>query len=127
MAPDFNDWKRNIVLTTSRMLALSAKALFLFSFFSIIVPANAIDYGENAMISLYPRPYILPGHDAAPYIPRNEVPRMAAGVCTGLLVIVGGHLSGAVKTLLGPLMGITSVLWFIMRNDAAVKPGFSWL
>lgn len=29
-------------------------------------------------------------------------------------------------TTVGPLMGITSVLWLVMRNDAAIEPRSSW-
>ncbi|KAJ4989018.1 hypothetical protein SVAN01_05456 [Stagonosporopsis vannaccii] len=42
-------------------------------------------------------------------------------------VMLAGHqlvvFSG---TLVGPSMGVSSVLWLVMRNDAAVKPKWSW-
>jgi hypothetical protein len=30
-------------------------------------------------------------------------------------------------TLIGPCMGISSVLWLVMRNDAAIEPKWSWM
>lgn len=31
------------------------------------------------------------------------------------------------SALIGPLMGISSVLWLVMRNDAAIEPKWSWM
>lgn len=30
-------------------------------------------------------------------------------------------------TLIGPCMGVSSVLWLVMRNDAAIEPKWSWM
>ncbi|KAJ4287617.1 hypothetical protein N0V90_012320 [Kalmusia sp. IMI 367209] len=56
----------------------------------------------------------------------HQVPTIAIGTCTGMLFLCGGYVLGAAKTSVAPLMGITSVLWFMLRNDAAVSPGLAW-
>lgn len=49
-------------------------------------------------------------------------------VSTGTMTfVVVGYMVAMASQMLGPLMGITSVLWFIMRNDAAIRPSLSWL
>lgn len=40
---------------------------------------------------------------------------------------VGQHIFNLSRTLIGPSMGISSVLWLVMRNDAAVEPKWSWM
>ena len=47
-------------------------------------------------------------------------------VATSML-LAGHRVVSASVTLVGPLMGISSVLWFVMRNDAAIKPKSSWM
>jgi hypothetical protein len=42
------------------------------------------------------------------------------------ILVAAGLLVTTAQSLLAPLMGISSVLWFIMRNDAAIKPSVSW-
>ena len=44
---------------------------------------------------------------------------VAALVFAHQVVVVSG-------TIVGPLMGISSVLWLVMRNDAAIEPRSSW-
>jgi len=53
-------------------------------------------------------------------------PRIQLGLVATYILVVTGLLTTTMKNLLGPLMGISSVLWFIMRNDAAIKPSISW-
>lgn len=60
-------------------------------------------------------------------ITQSHIPEVATGTCTAVLFVFAGYLIGAARSMLGPLMGVSSVLWFIMRNDAAVKPGLSWM
>ncbi|KAJ4347949.1 uncharacterized protein N0V89_009321 [Didymosphaeria variabile] len=56
----------------------------------------------------------------------HQVPTMAIGTLTGMLLLCGGYLMGAARSLVGPLMGITSVLYFMLRNDAAVEAVLAW-
>lgn len=52
---------------------------------------------------------------------------MAIGIMIGFVMAIPGYLSRVMTSLLGPLMGTSSVLWFVMRNDEAVKPRFAWM
>ncbi|OAL01685.1 hypothetical protein IQ06DRAFT_292524 [Phaeosphaeriaceae sp. SRC1lsM3a] len=52
---------------------------------------------------------------------------MAIGIMIGFVMAIPGYLSRVMTSLLGPLMGTSSVLWFVMRNDEAVKPRFAWI
>ncbi|PSN59602.1 hypothetical protein BS50DRAFT_579838 [Corynespora cassiicola Philippines] len=45
---------------------------------------------------------------------------------TGLISIAISYLISRTASMLGPVMGTTSVLWIIMRNDRAVAPSLSW-
>ena len=56
----------------------------------------------------------------------HQIPPIAIGTCTGMLFLWGGYFMGAAKSVVGPMMGITSVLYFMMRNDEAVKPVLAW-
>jgi hypothetical protein len=47
--------------------------------------------------------------------------------CLSLLFLVGHKFINVSITLVEPLMGITSVLWLMMRNDAAISPKASWM
>ena len=53
--------------------------------------------------------------------------RILIGWVIALIIMIGGHLGGVAKTVTGPLMGFTSVLWMTMRNDSAVRPEYSWM
>lgn len=45
----------------------------------------------------------------------------------GTYVVVGVGLGmSTVQNSLGPLVGCSSVLWFIMGNDSPIKPSISW-
>ena len=63
---------------------------------------------------------------ATAWISLHSLVRILVGCLIALIVVIGGHLGGVVKILIGPLMGFTSVLWMTMRNDPAVQPEFSW-
>lgn len=93
----------------------------------LAVPTAAIDYDGNAIVSHYRPSYIPPEGNQARVFVEYHVPRLAVGAASTVLLFISGYMIGAVRTLLGPLMGITSILWFIMRNDPAVKPGLSWM
>jgi hypothetical protein len=47
--------------------------------------------------------------------------------CLAILLLIGHQSVNWSKPLLEPLMGITSVLWLMMRNDAAISPKASWM
>lgn len=43
------------------------------------------------------------------------------------LILAGHHVVAFSELLIGPSMGISSVLWLVMRNDAAIEPKWSWM
>lgn len=106
---------RNLVLWTIRRLKACKihRCIVALTCASLIVPAKAMDHSlamETSMAVFDP----------------NQSPTVAIGTCTGILFILGGHFMGAAKNMVGPLMGISSVLYFMMRNDTAVKPSLAW-
>lgn len=42
-------------------------------------------------------------------------------------VFIGAVAFTFSSTLLGPLMGISSMLWLMMRNDSAIDPRLAWM
>lgn len=42
------------------------------------------------------------------------------------LSIFGG-VATISRSLIGPLMGISSMLWLMMRNDSAIDPRMAWM
>jgi hypothetical protein len=44
-----------------------------------------------------------------------------------LLLVLGQYVAAFSGSLVGPLMGVTSVLWLMMRNDAAISPHAAWV
>ena len=61
------------------------------------------------------------------WISFHGLARILAGCVVTIIIMIGGHLGRVAKTLTGPLMGFTSVLWMMVRNDPAVRPEFSWV
>ena len=53
--------------------------------------------------------------------------RNPIGPFFALFLLIGHNVYALSSGLIGPLMGITSVLWLMMRNDAAVSPKASWM
>ncbi|KAF1967353.1 hypothetical protein BU23DRAFT_573244 [Bimuria novae-zelandiae CBS 107.79] len=106
-----DDVLQPIIRTIRRLQALKVpQCISTLAIAALIVPAAAMDSQlmfPNAVGSY-------------------SIPTVAMGSCTGMLFLFGGYLMGAAKSLVGPLMGITSVLYFIMRNDAAVQPRLAW-
>ena len=41
--------------------------------------------------------------------------------------VFGGMAATVSGNLLGPLMGISSILWLMMRNDSAINPRLAWM
>jgi hypothetical protein len=87
----------------------------------LIAPAAAMD--NQIIMATYPMP-----DNYGVFVP-DDPPvalRVPIGTIGTFILVAVGCMSSLVKNMLGPLMGISSVLWFIMRNDAAVRPSFSW-
>jgi hypothetical protein len=42
-------------------------------------------------------------------------------------VLIGGVAFTVSSSLLGPLTGISSMLWLMMRNDSAIDPRLAWM
>ncbi|KAF2855326.1 hypothetical protein T440DRAFT_464600 [Plenodomus tracheiphilus IPT5] len=53
--------------------------------------------------------------------------RLMTGITLRVLLMIGQCLFIFSGSIMGPLMGITSVLWLIMRNDTAIDPKLSWI
>jgi hypothetical protein len=49
------------------------------------------------------------------------------GTLLHLCVFIGGLAVAVSSNIVGPLMGISSVLWLMMRNDPAVDPKIAWM
>jgi hypothetical protein len=109
-----------------------SKLAFLILVLYLVSSAGAVDYELSGMDPVHTQIYGVPDAPTGYYFPMPEepnadLPRFAAGALTGLVFLITGYLMGAARSFLGPLMGITSVLWFMMRNDPAVKPEISWI
>ncbi|KAH7073839.1 hypothetical protein BKA63DRAFT_514884 [Paraphoma chrysanthemicola] len=49
------------------------------------------------------------------------------GTFGAISIVTADLLRSKSRTVLAPLMGISSVLWFMMRNDSAIPPKLSWI
>lgn len=58
---------------------------------------------------------------------QDEGYRVPIGLFIPLLVLIGQCVFAYFGALVSPLMGITSLLWLMMRNDAAIDPKASWM
>ena len=89
---------------------------------NLVVPVAAMD--NQMALAPYPvqNAYGAFAANPPPRFPLR-VPLTSLGATTFL---AAGSLLAMASQMLGSLMGVTSVLWFIMRNDAAVQPSFSW-
>ena len=96
-------------------------AIFLFVT-SLVVPVAAMD--NQMALAPYPvqNAYGAFAVNPPPRFP-IRVPLATIGATT---FVAAGYLLAMASQMLGSLMGVTSVLWFIMRNDAAVRPSFAW-
>jgi hypothetical protein len=47
--------------------------------------------------------------------------------CLTAVILALYNLIALSGTLIGPCMGVSSVLWLVMRNDAAIEPKWSWM
>jgi hypothetical protein len=57
---------------------------------------------------------------------QHHSPRLPIGYFIALLLMIGQTVAAFSSTLVGPAMGVTSVLWLMMRNDDAISPRASW-
>ena len=89
---------------------------------NLVVPVASMD--NQISLATYPVQNTHGGHMANQNSqPPLRLPFLAIGTMSFVAV---GYMATLASHMLGPLMGITSVLWFIMRNDTAVRPSFSW-
>lgn len=79
---------------------------------SLVVPTAAMETSDNVAVLYRPHTYAV---------------RIGIGACIGIGMIVCGRIGGAVKTLLGPIMGTSSVLFLMLRNDSAIRPEIAWM
>lgn len=54
-------------------------------------------------------------------------PRTPIGTFFRVCFLIGDVAVTISSNLLGPLMGIASVLWLMMRNDSAIDPRVAWM
>jgi hypothetical protein len=96
----------------------------LLIFTNLIVSVAAMD--NQISLATYP----VPVQNTYGVFTANPPPRFPIRIplaTMGTIAFVAvGYMVTMASQLLGPLMGVTSVLWFVMRNDAAVQPSFSW-
>ncbi|KAL5420297.1 hypothetical protein PMIN06_003085 [Paraphaeosphaeria minitans] len=106
-----------LIMRTIRRLETGAmtKCIAALTCAALIAPVAAID-DQLVVGRAFPVP------DMGIY----QAPTIALGTLTSMLFLRLGHLMGAARSLVGPLMGISSVLYFMMRNDAAVGPVIAW-
>jgi hypothetical protein len=83
------------------------------AFFVLISPVTAFDD------ELYARPH-------APRV-RHHGYWTPIAYCLNILLLIGHQSVNSATTLVAPSMGITSVLWLMMRNDVAISPKASWM
>lgn len=87
------------------------------TFAALVAPAAAMDHQVVWGIA----PFVF-----SEAVDPHQVPRVAIGTCAGMVFLWGGYFMGVAKSVVGPLMGFTSVLYMMMRNDDAVKPVLAW-
>ncbi|KAF2471159.1 uncharacterized protein BDR25DRAFT_342508 [Lindgomyces ingoldianus] len=58
---------------------------------------------------------------------RHQIPPISIEYFGNMFCAIGLCMVLIARGLLGPLVGITSVLWVMMRNDPAIKPKLSWM
>ena len=91
-------------------------------FTNLVVPVAAMD--NQIALAPYPVPstYGIFTANPPPRFP-IRVPLDSIGM---MAFIVVGYMMTVASQMLGPLMGVTSVMSFILRNDPAVQPSISW-
>jgi hypothetical protein len=97
---------------THKRARVPIRLILALVFVAIIVPAAALD-----------EPHTLAPTAAGQHY-RYYVP---IGFFVTLFLLIGQSVTVFSSTLVGPMMGITSVLWLMMRNDSAISPKVSWM
>jgi hypothetical protein len=92
---------------------LSLWLLVSLVFCALIIPTAALD-NESHMLAHASRSHV-------------DVHWSPIGLCLTILFLVGHHFVALFHISVGPLMGTTSILWLMMRNDAAISPKVSWM
>ncbi|KAH6868048.1 hypothetical protein BKA58DRAFT_440510 [Alternaria rosae] len=92
------------------------RLLFAVMFLMLVMPASALD-----------EPQALSPSAAAAAAGYYYHPRYPIGFFISLLFFIGQSFASFSSTLVGPAMGITSVLWLMLRNDSAISPRASWM
>jgi hypothetical protein len=92
---------------------LPVRMILALAFFALFSPATAFD-NESHSLS-----YASRIHHHGDWTPITY--------CLAILLLIGHQSVNWSKPLLATLMGITSVLWLMMRNDAAISPKASWM
>jgi hypothetical protein len=87
--------------------------LFAFAFCSLIMPAAALD--DKSQTPVY-----------ATITQHTDIPNPAS-FYLAVLFHFGCQSFALSGALAGPLMGITSILWLVKRNDTAINPKLSWM
>lgn len=120
-------YHRSILAVRQVQSLLGVGGIFALSLFSNhIVPAAARETAINSKDRPPP-----------PRTPRQKS-NVMVGITIGIVMVVlcasvgivlasRRRIRGTMRSLLGPMMGATSILWVMMRNDPAVKPELSWM
>jgi hypothetical protein len=99
-------------LRGTRALCL-LRPMFFLAFFALLPLAAALD-NESLALPLGPST-------------RHQFHWTHIGLCITILLVIGQSFVAFSGKLLEPSMGITSILWLMMRNDAAISPKLSWM
>ena len=89
--------------------------LFTVLFSMLVMPVSALD-----------EPQAVSSTAAAAAASYYYHPRYPIGFFISLLVLIGQSFASFSSTLVGPAMGVTSVMWLMLRNDSAISPRESW-
>ncbi|CAI6333157.1 unnamed protein product [Periconia digitata] len=66
-------------------------------------------------------------NEAVSFPANNLATQPPIGTFFHICFLIGGIAVTFSSNLVGPLMGVTSVLWLMMRNDSAVDPKSAWM
>jgi hypothetical protein len=97
----------NCLSTTWSRLRLQSATYSLVLFCLIVQPVECLDDDRYTL-----------AHNSA---------RRPIGSFLEVLFLFSAYLIYLSHGMLGPSMGITSVLWLMMRNDSAISPKLSWM
>ncbi|KAF2267604.1 hypothetical protein CC78DRAFT_530695 [Lojkania enalia] len=87
---------------------LSIPGYLIMAIFWLTLPLPVVAFGDD--------------HYVLAHIPTRYDGRLLA-----FFFVIGSYVVILSKNSLGPLMGISSILWVMMRNDPAISPKLSWM